>query len=68
MTNQSQVAAQPISSEAKKVLDFWLQQNTKPFWFAKDGDFDKTLLILSLAQSQGRCSVMHGLGFQPFQR
>ena len=43
MTNQSQVAAQPISSEAKKVLDFWLQQNTKPFWFAKDEDFDKTV-------------------------
>ena len=49
MTNQSQVAAQPISSEAKKVLDFWLQQNTKPFWFAKDEDFDKTVTAKFLA-------------------
>ena len=49
MTNQSQVAAQPISSDAKKVLDFWLQQNTKPFWFAKDEDFDKTVTAKFLA-------------------
>ncbi len=49
MTNQSQVAAQPISADAKKVLDFWLQQNTKPFWFAKDEDFDKTVTAKFLA-------------------
>ena len=49
MTNQSPLAAQPISAEAKKVLDFWLQQNTKPFWFAKDEDFDKTVTAKFLA-------------------
>lgn len=43
MTIQSPLAAQPLSADAKKVLDFWLQQNTKPFWFAKDEDFDKTV-------------------------
>ena len=49
MTNQSQVAEQPLSADAKKVLDFWLQENTKPFWFAKDEDFDKTVTAKFLA-------------------
>ncbi len=29
-----------INDTAQAVLDFWFDENTKPFWFAKSDDFD----------------------------
>lgn len=32
-----------ISPEAKEVLDFWLDEETRPFWFDVSEDFDQEL-------------------------
>ena len=32
-----------ISPEAKEVLDFWLDEETRPFWFEVSEDFDQDL-------------------------
>ena len=34
---------QSVDKDAQAVLDFWFAAETRPFWFVKSDEFDKTI-------------------------